>query len=217
MRTLTGLSSAIVLDNVDPNHSGRVKVRLPPRIPSGHADVEIWARVATLMAGNDRGTWFLPDINDEVLVAFQEGNTTQAYVIGCLWSSANPPPETMSTDNSLKVLRSRNGVKLTLDDQSGQERFVVETPGGQKVTLKDGPGCIEIRDSNGNSVALDANGITITSSAKVSITASQVQVAAGMLTVDAGISKFSGVVQCDTLITNSVISASYSPGAGNIS
>ena len=65
--------------------------------------------------------------------------------------------------------RSRNGVKLTMDDSQGQEQFIVETPGGQKVTLKDGPGAIDIEDSNGNSVKLEAAGITIQASAKVKV------------------------------------------------
>ena len=82
--------------------------------------------------------------------------------------------------------------------------------------MKDGPGSVEIVDSNGNSVKLETSGITITASAKVTINASQVAVSAGIVTVDAGMSKFSGVVQCDTMISNSVISASYTPGAGNI-
>jgi hypothetical protein len=118
--------------------------------------------------------------------------------------------------NNRKVLRSRNGVKVTLDDTSGQEKLILETPGGQKLTLKDGPGSVEIVDSNGNSIKLETAGITITAAAKVTINASQVAVSAGMVTVDAGMSKFSGVVQCDTLISNSVVSASYTPGAGNI-
>jgi hypothetical protein len=119
-------------------------------------------------------------------------------------------------NNYKKVLRSRNGVKVTLDDQDGQEKLQLETPGGQKITLKDGPGAIEVIDSNGNSVKLEASGITVTASAKVTVNASQVAISAGMVTVDAGMSKFSGVVQADTVITNSVISASYTPGAGNI-
>ena len=97
-----------------------------------------------------------------------------------------------------------------------QETMILETPGGQKLTLKDGPGAVEIVDSNGNSIKLEASGITITASAKVTINASQVAVSAGMVTVDAGMSKFSGVVQADTVICNSIISASYTPGAGNI-
>ena len=107
-------------------------------------------------------------------------------------------------------------MKVTLDDQDGQEKLQLETPGGQKITLKDGPGAIEVIDSNGNSVKLEASGITVTASAKVTVNASQVAISAGMVTVDAGMSKFSGVVQADTVITNSVISASYTPGAGNI-
>jgi hypothetical protein len=119
-------------------------------------------------------------------------------------------------NNYKKVLCSRNGVKITLDDQDGQEQLKIETPGGQKMTLKDGPGSVEVVDSNGNSIKLESAGITINASAKVTINASQVAVSAGMVTVDAGMSKFSGVVKADTVIANSVISASYTPGAGNI-
>jgi hypothetical protein len=71
-------------------------------------------------------------------------------------------------------------------------------------------------DSSGNSVKLEASGIMVNASAKVTINASTVEISSGMITVNSGMSKFSGVVQCDTLISNSVISASYTPGAGNI-
>jgi len=213
MRAFNGCFPAVVIDNVDPDSIGRVKVRIP------RVGDETWARIATLMAGNDRGTWFIPDVNDEVLVAFEEGEegtVGQYYVIGGLWSKTSSPPEKMDRNNNKKLLRSRNGVKITLDDQSGQENVIVETPGGQKITLKDGPGSVEIADSNGNSVKLAANGISVSASAKVTINASQVEVNSGVVTVNAGMSRFSGVVQCDTLISNSVISASYTPGAGNI-
>jgi uncharacterized protein involved in type VI secretion and phage assembly len=170
------------------------------------------------MAGRDRGTWFIPDVDDEVLVAFEGGDPRRPYVLGGLWNGTDSPPETMDRagNNYKKVVRSRRGVKITLDDQEGQEKLVLETPGGQKLTLKDGPGAVEVVDSNGNSIKLEAAGITIQSSAKVTVSASTVEVSAGMVTVNAGISKFSGVVQADTVITNSVVSASYSPGAGNI-
>ena len=168
------------------------------------------------MAGQNCGTWFIPGVNDEVLVAFEAGDLRRPSVIGSLWNGSSLPPETMDANNNKKLLRSRNGVTITLDDESGQERFIVETPGGQKVTLKDGPGSIEIMDSNGNSVKLEAAGIIVNASAKVTINASTVEISSGMVTVNSGMSKFSGVVQCDTLISNSVISASYTPGAGNI-
>ena len=210
MAQVNGLLPAVVIDNQDPDNLGRVKVRIP------RAGDGTWVRIATLMAGNDRGTWFIPDVNDEVLVAFGEGTERHAYVIGGLWSKTSSPPEKMDADNNEKVLRSRNGVKITLDDQSGQENFIVETPAGQKITLKDGPGAIEITDSNGNSVTLETSGISVNAAVKVTINASLVEVNSSAVTVNAGMSKFSGVVQCDTLISNSVISASYTPGAGNI-
>jgi hypothetical protein len=75
---------------------------------------------------------------------------------------------------------------------------------------------VEIEDSNGNRVQMESAGITMTTSAKFTLNASTVEVSAGMVTVNAGMNKFSGVVQSDTNITNSTISASYTPGAGNI-
>jgi uncharacterized protein involved in type VI secretion and phage assembly len=213
-----GVFPALVSDIKDPDGQGRVKVTLPWSPDTGGSRYEAWARLATLMGGNNRGSWLIPDVNDEVLVVFEAGDPRRPYVIGGLWNGSDKPPDSMDGggQNNRKVLRSRNGVKVTLDDTSGQEKLILETPGGQKLTLKDGPGSVEIVDSNGNSIKLETAGITITAAAKVTINASQVAVSAGMVTVDAGMSKFSGVVQCDTLISNSVVSASYTPGAGNI-
>lgn len=213
-----GVYPGLVSDIADPDGQGRVKITLPWSPDTQGARYEAWARIATLMAGKQRGSWFIPDVNDEVLVAFESGDPRRPYVLGGLWNGSDDPPESMdgAGHNYKKVIRSRNGVKCTLDDQDGQEQLILETPGGQKATLKDGPGSIEIVDSNGNSVKLEASGITVTASAKVTINASQVAVSAGMVTVDAGMSRFSGVVQADTVISNCVISASYTPGAGNI-
>ena len=213
-----GIYPALVSDIKDPDGIGRVKVTLPWSPDTGSDRYEMWARVATFMGGNNRGSWFIPDVSDEVLVAFEAGDPRRPYVLGGLWNGSDSPPESMdgSGQNNKKVLRSRNGVKITLDDQNGQEQFIAETPGGQKITLKDGPGSIEIADSNGNSIKLESSGITVNASAKVTVTASLVEISASMLTVNAGMSKFSGVVKADTVISNSVVSASYTPGAGNI-
>jgi len=216
MRELSGVSTAIVIDNVDPDNAGRVKVRLNRASGPGGDGPEAWARIATLMAGRNRGTWFIPDVKDEVLVAFEAGDPARPYVIGALWNGTDVPPATMDAGNTRKLLRSRSGVTITLDDRSGQERFLVETPGGQTLSLEDGPGAVEIVDSNGNSVKLETSGITVTASARVTVNAASVEVSSGMVRVDAGMAAFSGVVRCDTLIANSVISASYTPGAGNV-
>lgn len=213
-----GVYPALVMDISDPDGQGRVKVSLPWSPDGSSARYEVWARLSTLMGGNNRGSWFIPDVNDEVLVSFAAGDPRWPFVLGGLWNGSDKPPESMdgAGNNNLKVLRSRNGVKVTLDDQDGQEKMILETPGGQKVTLKDGAGAIEIQDSNGNSIKLESAGITINASAKVTVSASQVTVSTSLLTVDAGMSKFSGVVKADTVITNSIIAASYTPGAGNI-
>lgn len=212
-----GAHLAEVVDLNDPDQLARVQVRLLNFDGVDGHDAPIWARVAAPFAGSNRGTFFIPDTGDEVLVVFVNGDSRLPIVVGGLWNGSSTAPESISGGRNLKkVIRSKNGVKITLEDQDGQEKFIAETPGGQKVTLKDGPGAITIEDSNGNSVKLESSGITITASAKVTINAGTVAVSAGMVTVDAGMSKFSGVVQCDTLISNSVISASYTPGAGNI-
>lgn len=213
-----GVYPALVSDIKDPDGQGRVKITLPWTPDTDGGRYEAWARLATMMGGNRRGSWFVPDVNDEVLVAFEGGNPRRPYVVGALWNGTDQPPQAMdgAGNNDLKVLRSRNGVKITLDDQDGQEKMILETPGGQKITLKDGPGAVEIVDSNGNSVKLESSGVTVNAAAKVTVSATQVEISAGMVTVNAGMSKFSGVVQADTLIANSVIGASYTPGAGNI-
>lgn len=214
-----GVYPALVSDIRDPDGQGRVQVTLPWSPDTGSGRYEAWARVATLMGGNNRGSWFIPDVNDEVLIVFEGGDARRPYVIGGLWNGSDSPPESMdgAGNNPRKVLRSRNGVKITLDDTDGQEKLVLETPSGQKVAMTDGPASVEIVDSNGNSVKLEASGITVNASAKVTISAGGlVEISAGIVNVNAGMSKFSGVVQADVVISNSVISASYTPGAGNI-
>jgi uncharacterized protein involved in type VI secretion and phage assembly len=213
-----GVYPALVTDIADPDNQGRVKVALPWSPDSDGGRYEAWARLATMMAGSGRGSWFVPDADDEVLVGFEGGDPRRPYVLGALWNGSDSPPETMdgAGNNYKKVIRSRNGVQVTLDDTDGQEKLVLETPGGQKLTLKDGPGAATLEDSNGNSVKLESSGITVTASAKVTVNASTAEISAGMLTVNAGMSKFSGVVQAPTVIANSVVSSSYTPGAGNI-
>lgn len=213
-----GCHPALVCDIADPDGQGRVKVTLPWAPDAGGQRYAAWARLATLMAGNNRGSWFVPDVGDEVLVMFEGGLPARPIVIGALWNGQDSPPERMDSagSNNTKLIRSRNGVVITLDDTNGAESFSVETPGGQKLRLSDGPGTVRVEDSNGNSIVMEAAGITVTASATVTVNASRVSVSASLVQVDAGMSTFSGVVKADTVIANSVVSASYTPGAGNI-
>jgi adhesin HecA-like repeat protein len=209
MATLQGVYTATVLDNRDREGLARVFVRVP-----GVADAGIWARIATMMAGQNRGTLFIPDVDDEVLVAFERGDPRLPYIIGALWSGKDKPPVSGADAATTRMIRSRSGVTFRIDDKATS--LVIETPAGQRITLQDGPGSVCVEDQNGNSVTLTTSGMTINASAKITLNASTVDVSAGMITITAGMSKFSGVVQCDTLIANSVAAASYTPGAGNI-
>ena len=98
----------------------------------------------------------------------------------------------------------------------GKDQLIIETAAGQRITFLDSPGTILIEDSNGNTIRLEPSGITIQASAKVTVNASQLEISASSVTVNAGMSTFTGVVKADTLMANSVIASSYTPGTGNI-
>jgi len=208
MATLQGVYAGSVTDNRDPEGQARVFVRVP-----GVADTGVWARLATMMAGRGRGTLFVPDVGDEVLVAFERGDMRFPCVLGSLWNGKDKPPS--GDVATTKTIRSRSGVTLRIDDKASS--LVIETAGGQRITLEDNPGSVRVEDANGNSVTLTTAGIAIQASAAVKVTAGgPVDVSASIVNVNAGMSKFSGVVQCDTLIANSVVASNYTPGAGNI-
>jgi uncharacterized protein involved in type VI secretion and phage assembly len=211
-----GLYPALVTDNQDPDNQGRVRVRLPWSPDSNGAAYENWARLATMMAGADRGSWFIPDVDDEVLVGFEAGDPRRPYVVGMLWNGNDAPPEQMDADNNLKTILSRAGIRITMDDTQGAVKLTLSTPGGHSLVFDDADLSITATDTTGNVIKMEASGISITASAQIKMDAALIKASAGMVTVDAGLSKFSGIVQCDTLISNAVISASYTPGVGNL-
>ena len=201
----------------DPEQRNRVQVRLCAFDGATQQDAPMWARVVSTFAGDNRGVFFLPDVGDEVLVVFA-GDARVPLILGGLWNGATTSPASIENGgvNRYKRIRSKNGIVITLDDNDGQETLELETPAGQKITLSDGPGVVKVEDSNGNSVTLDASGVTVQAAAAVTVQASSVTVTAGTVTVNSAMSTFSGVVQCQTLISSAVVSASYTPGAGNV-
>ncbi|MEO1124355.1 MAG: phage baseplate assembly protein V [Cyanobacteria bacterium J06639_16] len=211
-----GVYVGLVTDVQDPDGQGRVRVRLPWTTDPDGDPFEIWARVATLMAGGDRGTWLIPEPDDEVILAFEGGCPWSPIVVGSVWNGVDTPPESMDDNNNIRSITSRSGIRVTFDDTDGGVQFIVETPGGQKVVCADSPATIDMTDSNGNQVTLDASGITVSNGSKVTINTTTMEVNASLVSVNAGMSKFSGVVKSDTNITNTTVSATYTPGAGNI-
>jgi len=211
-----GVYPAVVDDNQDPDGQGRVLVRLPWSPDAGGGAYKAWARLATTMAGSGRGTWFVPEIGDEVLVSFQGGDPRWPFVIGALWNGQDDPPESMDSDNNIRSIVSRSGIRITLDDTAGAVTLTLETPGGQQVSLADAGSQITVQDSNGNSCQLAPSGITITAANQLTISAATAEIDIGQVTVNSGIWTYSGVIQSDTLISSTVVGATYTPGVGNI-
>src|SRR5215472_353851 len=102
-----GVVVGIVTNNQDPDGMGRVKVKFPWL---SDQDESWWARIATVMAGSSRGSYFLPEVNDEVMVAFEHGDVRFPYVLGALWNGKDSPPTTNSDGkNSIRLIKSRSG------------------------------------------------------------------------------------------------------------
>ena len=117
---MPGIVEAIVVDNVDPEQMGRVKVKFPtlPEMPES-----FWARLVMPMAGRERGWMTIPEIDDEVLVAFVHGDINHALILGSLYNGVDTPPYANEDgDNNLRVFQSRSGHRLTFDDTAGAER-----------------------------------------------------------------------------------------------
>ena len=142
----------------DPDGEDRIKVRLPM---ISTADEGIWARISTLDAGNTRGTFFRPEIGDEVIVGFLNDDPRHPVVLGMCHSSAKPAPEHPNDDNHHKGYWSREKMKFTFDDE--KKIITLETPGGNKIMLSDEDKGIIFEDQNGNKITMNDSGIKIES------------------------------------------------------
>lgn len=138
-----GMVIGVVTNNQDPEKLGRVKVKFPwlTNAQESKEGVEsFWARIVTPMAGGDLGMYFLPEVEDEVLVGFEHGDISTPYVIGSLWNGVDKPPieKDEDTENNLRVIKSRSGHKVIFDDTKGEEKIIVQDKVGKnKVVIKD--------------------------------------------------------------------------------
>ena len=209
-----GVYPAIVVGGYDSKQPGYLRIRLPMWGSEGPDN--LLARIAVPMAGAGRGTFFMPDVNDEVLVAFEGGNPHRPYIVGALWNGQDTTPIPMNAENNLKAIVSRTGLRITLDDSPDAIRLRLETPDGRAIVLDDGAQVIDISDGAGNHVTMDSQGITIAAASALTVEASTVEVTGAYVHVASGLTKFEGVVECETLKSKVVISDAYTPGAGNI-
>jgi Rhs element Vgr protein len=151
----------------DPDGEDRVQVRIPLIDP---AEEGVWARIATLDAGEKRGTFFRPEVGDEVVLGFLNDDPRNPVVLGMLNSSAKPAPLAASDDNHEKGLVTRSEMKLLFNDD--KKTITIETPNGNKVLISDEDGGMTLEDENGNKLVMDSSGITLESASDFTIKAS---------------------------------------------
>jgi phage protein D len=171
-----GVVAAIVTNNRDPDDQGRVKLKYPWLADDVESD---WARVIGAGAGNERGLYVLPEVNDEVLVAFEHGDINRPLVIGGLWNGVDKPAIPVSDavkDGKVqtRVFRTRGGHVLSFVDDS-EAQVKVETSGGHTLLLDDANQVVQIGTSGGIVFKLDDGdgSVTVQCSGKVSIEAQQ--------------------------------------------
>jgi uncharacterized protein involved in type VI secretion and phage assembly len=159
------LAIGLVTNANDPDGLGRVKVKFPWLSDQDESD---WARVVTPGGGPQRGLEFIPEVNDEVMIGFEQGDIQCAYVLGGLWNGQDAPPkksdQLLSSDGKVqeRIIRSRSGHTITLDDTEGSEKVSVVDKSGNKVVI----------DSPTNKLTIDVQGDTeITARGSVKITA----------------------------------------------
>ena len=199
----------------DPDGRGRVEVDLLALDPSG--DTRVWARVATGFAGDNYGLFALPGVGEEVMIVFLGGDPAFPVVVGSLWNGSTGLPEEQPSDTT-KVwgMGGRAGSRIIIDESSeGSEAIVLETPGGVKIELQDSGDRIQL--TNGAmTIRLENSNIEIDAPAEVTISCSTATIDATRLECTAALANFAGTVNCERLITSSVVSPMYTNGAGNI-
>lgn len=189
-----GVAIAIVSEIKDASGQGRVKVKFPWY---ENQESSYWARVATPMAGKNRGIYFIPEIGDEVLVAFERGDMRFPYILGSLWNGREQSPEINADGkNDVRMIKTRKGHKITFKD--GSKGLVrIELNDGKYFEIDDNH--IELKDTGGNSITLDKGGkIVVKAATKLSLSAPQIEVdasatmklkAGAMLSIDGAMVK----------------------------
>jgi uncharacterized protein involved in type VI secretion and phage assembly len=172
-----GVVVGIVTNNQDPDSLGRVKVKFPWL---SDVDESAWARLAAPMAGKQRGVFFLPEVDDEVLVAFEHGDVRAPYVLGALWNGQDSPPVTNADGkNNVRIITSRSGHVVKLNDENGKETIeIVDKSKKNSVVIDTAKGTVTVTADQGitlsaanGTIKLDAQKVEIASSATTKLNA----------------------------------------------
>jgi phage baseplate assembly protein V len=185
-----GVYEALVAEVNDTAKEGRVKVQFPWFDDQLTSE---WCRVRQFYAGNDYGAFFIPEVGDEVLVAFIQGDMRYPIILGGLYNGKDKPPTARADDKDQKMIRTKGQHEILMDDTKNKECVRIKTKGGHQVTLDDTSGAekITIIDSKEkNRVEIDtvANSIKVESSGgKLVLKANQIEISAdSTLKIEAG-------------------------------
>lgn len=167
---MSGVVVGIVTNNQDPDGLGRVKLNFPWLSDERESD---WARIASLMAGNERGVFFLPDVGDEVLVAFEHGDIRKPVVLGALWNGVDSPPETNEDgENNLRVIKSRSGHSIVFDDSNGSGKIKIKDASEKNTIIID-------TDENTITITTDNNIVLAAPQGKITLDCKELELKAG--------------------------------------
>lgn len=158
-----GVYCGVVTDNKDPKNLGRLKVKIPVIDDQKEFD---WARMTTPMGGSNRGALFIPEVGDEVLIAFVLGDIRAPIVIGSLWNDTDKPPEGKNERNDIRKLKTRAGHEIIFNDADSDGKITIKTKSGHQLELADQSKTITLKTSGSTQkLELDETkgSITITS------------------------------------------------------
>ena len=183
---LQGLHTAVVkkLDG-DPQKEYRIQVELPWL--DGKSKL-LWARLATMYATNGMSTFFLPEVNDEVLVGFMNADPTHPVILGSLYGVKHKPPFEFEAKNNMKAIVTREKLHIEFDEE--KKVITVSTPGKNTLEISDDGKHIKLTDQHKNEIKMDSGGITLSSAKDIKLKAK------GGITMDAT-SKISGTAKSD--------------------
>ncbi|MDD3270381.1 MAG: phage baseplate assembly protein V [Syntrophomonadaceae bacterium] len=199
-KKISGVCTGIVTNIEDPEHFGRIKVKFPVRVGGDTEYESHWAPLVTWLAGPEMGAFFLPHVDDEVLLAFNDGNLEEPFVIGSLWNGKDKPPVSSDSDRiaskktKISKLKTHGGTEIIFDDEASKGKLEMHTSKGNKILLDDENQKIEIKDSKGQNmltINTQSKEITVQSNGTINLKASgcsvKIEATPGAITIESNL------------------------------
>ncbi|MEM8998645.1 MAG: type VI secretion system tip protein VgrG [Bacteroidota bacterium] len=166
---IKGLQTGIVKQIYeDPDNEFRVQVSIPILGIEGEA---VWARLTNFYTGNGFGAFFMPEVDDEVVLGFMNDDPRFPIILGSVYSSAIPAPEEPNEENTIKTLVTQSKLELRFDEEN--KVVTIQTPEGNSMVLTEEDKGIVITDQNGNSITMNDEGVVVESKSKLTLKASE--------------------------------------------